>query len=125
MIKSKLLAKALFELVEEKAPDIEEKFFSFMKKNRLESQIPSVLYRLDKIIEQDREKRGVQIEVPHDLTDNTKKEIKKFLKAEHLDDYVKLRKDLIAGFRAKWDGKMYDSSLESALRRLEKSLTAR
>ena len=122
MIKSKQLAKALFELSEEEAGDLDAKFFDFIEKRKLKAQMPSVLYHLEKIIELDREKKGIQIETAHEIKHETVKHIKTFLKAEELPEVIKIKKELIAGFRAKWNGKIYDASIMTGLKKLQESI---
>mgnify|MGYP001431385335 CR=1 FL=1 len=51
MIKSKQLAKALYELEEEKRENLDANFFDFIEKRKLQAQLPSVLYHLEKIAE--------------------------------------------------------------------------
>lgn len=122
MIKSKQLAKALFELSEEKTKDLEKKFFDFIEKRNLKAQLPSVLYHLEKIIELDREKKGIQIETAHEIKQDTIKHIKTFLKAEDLPEVIKIKKELIGGFRAKWKGTIYDSSILTGLKKLQETI---
>ncbi|HNW71843.1 MAG TPA: F0F1 ATP synthase subunit delta [Candidatus Paceibacterota bacterium] len=123
MIKSKQLARALFELSEKKIENLDAKFFDFIEKRNLQAQLPSVLYHFEKIIEQDREKKGIQIEVAHEIKNDTVNGIKKYLKAENLPEVVKIKKELIGGFRAKWNGVIYDSSILTGLKKLEKNIT--
>jgi len=123
MIKSKQLAKALFELSEEKTKGLDKKFFDFIEKRNLKAQLPSVLYHLGKIIELDKEKKGIQIETAHEISHETTKHIKTFLKAEDLPEVIKIKKELIAGFRAKWKGKIYDASIMTGLKKLEEIIT--
>lgn len=131
MIKSKQLAQAIFELslgrsqtgeAKEKMPDLEVKLFDFIQKRNLQAQLPSILYHLKKIEELDREKHGIQIEVAHEIKPHTALEIKKFLKAEGLPEIIKVKKELIAGFRAKWNGVIYDRSIETGLKKLKEQI---
>jgi len=122
MIKSKQLAKALFELSEEKTEGLDKKFFDFIEKRNLKAQMPSILYHFEKIIEQDREKKGIQIEVAHEIKPDTIKGIKTFLKADNLEEVVKIKKELIGGFRAKWGGVIYDRSLMMGLKKLQETI---
>ena len=133
MIKSKQLAKALYELGEEtrlhqgyggamKEHDLDAKFFDFIEKKNLKAQLPSILYHLEKIAELDREKKGIQIETAHEIKNDTAHHIKKFLKADHLPEVVKIKKELIAGFRAKWNGMIYDASLQTGLKKLKEEI---
>jgi len=122
MIKSKQLAKALFELSEENTKDLEKKFFDFIEKRNLKAQLPSVLYHLEKIIELDKEKKGIQIEIAHEIKNDTVKNIKSFLKAEDLPEVIKIKKELIAGFRAKWKGTIYDASIMMGLKKLQETI---
>lgn len=125
MIKSKQLARALYELSEEHAEHLDVKFFDFIKKRKLEAQLPSVLYHLEKIAEADLEKKGIQIEVAHLISQDTIHKIKHFLsKGTGVDftkkrEVVKIKKELVGGFRAKYDGVIYDSSITTGLKKLE------
>jgi len=122
MIKSKQLACALFELSEEKTEGLDKKFFDFIEKRNLKAQIPSILYHFEKIIEQDREKKGIQIEIAHEIKNETLKNIKTFLKADNLEEVIKIKKELIGGFRAKWGGVIYDSSIMTGLKKLQETI---
>lgn len=122
MIKSKKLAEALFELAEEKTPDLEAKFFDFIKKRNLEGELSSILYHLEKIIEKDKEKKGVVIETAHEISDQIVHNIKKHLKIEDLPEVKRVNKELVGGFRARWKGMIYDSSISSGLKKLEKEI---
>ncbi len=136
MIKSKQLAQALFELSEEEnlvaglpsslgspaTKSLDEKFFSFIEKRNLKGQMNSVLYHLERITEQEKEKKGIQIETAHEIKAETAKQIKTFLKADHLTESLKIKKELVAGFRAKFGGKIYDSSIMTGLKKLEREI---
>ena len=122
MIKSKQLARALFELGEENTKDLDAKFFDFIEKQNLKAQLPSVLYHFEKIVEMEQEKKGIQIETAHDIKHETVNHIKKFLKADDLKENLKIKKELVGGFRAKWNGKIYDASIMTGLKKLEKAI---
>ncbi len=122
MIKSKQLAQALFELSEENTEGLDQKFFDFIEKRNLKGQMNSILYHLERITEKEKEKKGIQIEIAHEIKPETAKQIKSFLKAEHLDESLKIKKELIAGFRAKFGGKIYDASIMTGLKKLEKNI---
>jgi F0F1-type ATP synthase delta subunit len=122
MIKSKQLAQALFELSEEKVSGLDAKFFDFIEKRKLQAQMPSVLYHLEKISELDREKKGIQIEVAHEIKSDTVRQIKTFLKAGDLPEIIKNKKELIGGFRAKWNGVIYDASIMTGLKKLKEEI---
>ena len=122
MIKSKQLAQALFELGEGNIKDLDAKFFDFVEKRKLQAQMPSVLYHLEKINELDKEKKGIQIEVAHEVKNDTVKQIKTFLKAENLSEVVKTKKELIGGFRVKWGGNIYDASIMTGLKKLKEQI---
>ncbi len=122
MIKSRQLARALFELSESKTEHLDAKFFDFMEKRNLQAQMPSVLYHLEKITELDREKRGIQIETAHEIKPHTAHNIKKFLQVEDLHEVLKIKKELIGGFRAKYNGVIYDASIATGLKKLKESI---
>lgn len=122
MIKSKQLAKAIYELSEEGAANWDTKFLKFIEKQNLKAQMPSVMYHLDKIIELDREKKGIVIETAHDIKETTAHHIKTFLGAEKLPEVQKIKKELIGGFRAKWGGVIYDASIMTGLKKLKEEI---
>lgn len=122
MIKSKQLAKALYDLSSEKIDNIDAKFFDFIERKNLKAQLPSVLYHFEKITKLDSEKKSIQIELAHDLKNDTVKQIKSFLKADHLPEVIKNKKELIGGFRAKWNGFIYDASISTSLKKLKETI---
>ncbi len=122
MIKSKQLALALYELSEEHTEGLDAKFFDFIEKRKLNAQMPSILYHLEKISELNKEKKGIQIETAHELKADTVKQIKTFLKADHLPEVIKTKKELIGGFRAKWGGVIYDASISTGLKKLKETI---
>ena len=122
MIKSKQLAKALYELSEANVEHLDKKFMDFIERQNLQAQLPSVLYHLEKIVETENEKKGIQIETAHEVHHTTVKHIKEFLKAENLKENLKIKKDLIGGFRAKWGGNIYDASISTGLKKLEEAI---
>lgn len=122
MIKSKHLARAFFKLHEENNKDANVKFFDFIKKNNLTHQLPSILYHLEKIYEIESEKNFLKIETAHNIKTETILDIKKYLQINDLKDVVVIKEDLIAGFRAKWKGFMYDSSIENSIKKLQKEI---
>ncbi|MEI7810481.1 MAG: F0F1 ATP synthase subunit delta [bacterium] len=122
MIKSKQLAQALFELSNEKMENLDAKFFDFIQKRNLQAQLPSILFHLEKINQFDQEKRGIQIETAHAISDITAKQIKTFLKADQLPEVKKIKKELVAGFRAKYNGIIYDASIQTGLKKLEEKI---
>lgn len=122
MIKSRQLARAIFELATEDEKNLTEKVMRFMQDKKLTAQWPAVVYHLEKIYEQDEEKKGIQLEVAHDIRVSTVEAIKKFLQAENLPETIKIKKELVAGFRAKWRGKIYDASVLTGLKKLTQAI---
>jgi F0F1-type ATP synthase delta subunit len=130
MIKSKQLAQALFELSNEKVENLDAKFFDFLEKRNLKAQMPSVLYHLERITKLDLEKKGVQIETAHIISKDTVDKIKSFLDRKVTNgknvsgkpEVLKIRKELVGGFRAKFDGVIYDASIMTGLKKLEESI---
>ena len=123
MLKSKQLAQALFELSQDNSvANLDAKFFDFIEKRNLKAQLPSILYHLEKIAEVEQEKHGMQIEVAHEIKHETTNHIKKYLQAENLPEVVKIKKELIGGFRAKWNGVIYDASIMTSLKKLQENI---
>ncbi len=121
MIKSKHLALVLHEIIEKNDSSLEEKFFNFIKLQKLESQLPNILYRLEKILKKEDEKNKIQIEAPHDVSPETLENIKDFLKVKK-ENTFKINKELIAGFRARWEGQIYDASFKTSLEKFKNSI---
>ncbi len=103
-------------------PQLADKFFEFMEKRNLKAQMPSVLYHLEKIVEAEQEKKGIVIETAHEIKHETANHIRKFLNADHLPETMKVKKELIGGFRAKWGGQVYDASILTGLKKLEEAI---
>ncbi len=122
MIKSKQLAKAIYELAESKTEHLDKKIMDFIESRNLKAQIPSVLYHLEKIMEMEEERKGIVIETAHEIHHETANKIRKFLDADHLKEVLKVKKELIGGFRAKWNGQIYDSSIMTGLKKLEEAI---
>jgi F0F1-type ATP synthase delta subunit len=122
MIKSKQLAKALYELSEENVAGLDTKFLEFIERQNLQAQMPQVIYHLDKIIELDREKKGIVIETAHDIKETMAHHIKTFLGAHELPEVLKIKKELVGGFRAKWKGVIYDASIMTGLKKLKEEI---
>ena len=122
MIKSKQLARSLYEMSEENVQNLDAKFFDFIEKRNLKAQLPSILYHLEKIAKLDSEKKSIQIEVAHELKGDTVRQIKTFLRAESLPEVIKNKKELIGGFRAKWNGVIYDASISTSLKKLKETI---
>lgn len=121
-IRSKHLAKALFDLSLSSEKNLEDKFLAFVKEKNLNAQLPAVLYRVEKLIEKESEKNGIKIEFAHTVSNDTVSNIKKFLEAEKLKEYIKLNKNILAGFRASFGGVVYDASFSSKLKKLQDSI---
>ena len=122
MINSKQLAKSLYEMSKENIPNLDAKFFDFIEKRNLKAQLPSILYHLEKIEKLDKEKNSVEIEVAHEIKDDTLRHVKSFLKVENMPEIVKNKKELIGGFRAKWNGVIYDASISTSLKKLKETI---
>jgi F0F1-type ATP synthase delta subunit len=128
MIKSKQLAQALFELSQQKVDNLDAKFFDFLEKRNLKAQMPAVLYHLERIVKLDLEKNGIQIETAHAVSRETVDKIKSYLGKKVAEggvdlskkqEVLKIKKELVGGFRAKYDGIIYDSSITTGLKKLE------
>lgn len=122
MIKSKQLARAIFELSSSSTKDLSEKVTDFINKRNLKAQIPSVIYHLDKIIENSKEKHGIQIDIANEIKTETVNDIKTFLNAKDLKETVIIKRELIGGFRAKYRGVIYDASIATGLKRLKENI---
>ena len=130
MIKSKQLAQALYELGEENVQNLDAKFFDFIEKRNLKAEMPSVLYHLERIAKLDLEKKGIQIETAHAISKDTVEKIKSYIdknistgqKVLEKMEVLKVKKELVGGFRAKYNGIIYDASIMTGLKKLENKI---
>ena len=132
MIKSKRLAQALYELSIKNIDNLDSKFFDFIEKRNLKAQMPSVLYHLERINKLNTEKNGMQIETAHPISKEILGEIKSFASKNISNDkniseiveMSKIQKDLIGGFRVKYNGVIYDASIMTSIKKLEERISS-
>jgi len=132
MIKSKQLAQALYELSIKNIDNLDSKFFDFIEKRNLKAQMPSVLYHLERINKLNTEKNGMQIETAHPISKEILGEIKSFASKNISNDkniseiveMSKIQKDLIGGFRVKYNGVIYDASIMTSIKKLEERISS-
>ncbi len=118
------LSKAILSLAEGGHSDLSEKVLAFIKSRKMTSQIPTVIFYLDKITKEEKDKKAIQIEAAHEIKPEVTSQIKNFLKVDDSTvSLFRIKKELVSGFRVKCGGVVYDSSISSNLKRLEESLT--
>src|SRR5690606_19611116 len=96
-------------------------------KQKLLSQVPAILFHLEKIAEQENESKSIIIETAHNINQDTVQKIKQFMSLrvgdnKDLPEILKVKKELVAGFRAKQGGNIYDSSIMTGLQKLEEAI---
>jgi F-type H+-transporting ATPase subunit delta len=126
MIKSRLIAKTLMDMVEKDDLDprqVATKFIKFAEKRNLLDQLPSVLNHLVKQAEENKKSSSLVLETAREVSDELVKKLTDYVdasrgtKVEHLID-----EEIIGGFRIQFAGKIYDGSLKNNLFKLRKSL---
>ena len=125
MFKSKDIAKALFEMVLKGAdPEVvATSFFDFAKTKNLLNQIDGVLYHLDLLMRSDYKNKSLTIVSKHEVSIDLINKIKDKIKIGNDIEIIKEeRSDLIGGFVAKYNGKIYDGSLKSQLHKMSQFL---
>lgn len=82
----------------------------------LVSLLPSILDQVKRIISGKKKESGVIIESPFPLSEDSISHIKKIICDEHTSHEVIIEKKLLAGFKARYKGMLYDGSAERIVR---------
>ena len=127
MIKSKYIAKIIFEMLETgKNPEVVAKLVrNFLHENNLVLQLPNIIYHLDLISKSKNQNKTILINSSHILNPGMIKLLKQLTKAENkVAVESKLCPELIGGFIVKYKGYIYDGSIKNQINQLRKVLNS-
>lgn len=88
---------------------------------KLLSLLPSIKKDLEKISKNKDEHGKIHIESPFPLTEDALARIRRIAGNDLAETSVTINQELLAGFKARWKGRLYDGSAQ----RIIKQLTAR
>lgn len=82
--------------------------------------LPSILSSVTQIVSHRNARNVVGIESPFPLSENSIVHIKKIMGVQTENHEVTINKSILAGFKARWKGVLYDGSAERIIRQLTK-----
>lgn len=125
-ITSRVLAKALMELVEErpdKEKEIVENFINFCHNKNLINRLPKILTSLEKLSSRLTEEKRLVITTKEKISESIVTKIKSFTAADNKTE-IKTTEDptIKGGFIAKYNGKIYDASIVNQINKFKSTL---
>jgi len=124
MISSKQLAKTLQVMSKEDHSQerILSQFLKFIKNHSLEGLLPSVLNELKRNQKESQLEKSLRVESAYKLTPTDESNIRRLTNAKTAPLVTETNKELLGGFRARYQGVEYEGSLGRAVENLEKTL---
>ena len=89
-----------------------------LTKYKMLSLLPSIKQALTQMSSQLRTQDTVMIESPFPLSDTAVKQIQKILGNEKAEYKVTINKNVLAGFKARFKGMLYDGSAERIIKQI-------
>lgn len=99
-----------------KIGDVEETLRSY----NLLALLPNILVAVKKITEDVGKENTIHIETPFELDEEALTRIKRIVGNDLADTEVTINKDILAGFKARFKGKLYDGGADRIIRQLTK-----
>ncbi len=124
-VTSKQLASALIRSLEEgtNPKTLLKNFEGFLEKNNLQTLLPNIVKNLEREVIVLDKKNTALIKVSHEVKDATVKLIEKFIdKAKSDPVKVEIDESLIGGFKAYYQGQVFDGSVKNYLKELKLNL---
>ena len=126
MIQPQHIAKALIGLVEDDGVDpdeVAEKFLKFARRYNLENGMRSVVFHLEAEAAKQKEKRVATITLAEETSEEAVEKIKRYINlADDAEINISRDKELLAGFKAYYNDKLYEADLQTKLKKLKSSL---
>lgn len=121
------LAKALWQMIKEN-PDNKEKiisqFINFLKNKNIVYLFDSIIKYFKKEALESEEKQTLRIRAKNSFSEEIINKIKKVVKADkNVNVDFQKDKEIIGGFIAEYDNKIYDTSINYQLGQLKKQLS--
>lgn len=122
---SRNIAKALVQSLRDGADPskLAKSFSKYLEENHMQGLAPNILRNLDREVADLEKKTTVDIRVSHEISASLLKEIEKKVGKKPEDkSTILVDKDLIGGFRAVYQGKVFDGSIKNYLKELRSTL---
>lgn len=109
-----------------KAPVEAERFLVFLIRQNKIAQLPLILPLLRLLSDQHFKTASVQCKVAQPLTESHKKllekELKEVLQVSHIELHETMDPDILGGLVLRMEGELYDASLRTQVRKIQKAL---
>lgn len=89
-----------------------------LRSYKLLSLLPSIKKNLEKFSRTQNEESRIHVESPYPLSGEALAHIKRVAGNDLADTDVTINQELLAGFKARWKGKLYDGSAQRIIRQL-------
>lgn len=114
------LSRSIANLIVRKGVSVDDVVESLRAYNLL-SLLPSIKKEAEQMIHAGRRSDAIAIESPFPLDDRALARIKRIAGNDLADTSVSINKDLLAGFKARYRGVLYDGSAERIIKQLQDS----
>jgi F0F1-type ATP synthase delta subunit len=95
-----------------------DKVVETLREYKLLSLLPSIKDAMEDLAGKDVEENTIEIESPFPLSKEAEARIKRIVGNDLAEARVAINKDLLAGFKARWKGKLYDGSAQRIINQL-------
>ena len=113
------LSRKLAKLILEKNVPVDD-VVQTLHKYKLLALLPSIKEDVMQMSSHLHTYDSIAIEAPFALSDDALKHIKQIVGGPTINHETTINKDLLAGFKARWRGTLYDGSAERIIRQLTK-----
>jgi F0F1-type ATP synthase delta subunit len=114
------LSRSIAKLVVQKNLKIDDLVDSLRTYNLL-SLLPSIKEAVSKLLEENTQKDAIHIESPFEINQPALQKIKRIVGNDLAETEVVINKTILAGFKARHKGKLYDGSAERIIKQLTNS----
>lgn len=111
------LSRQIAQTVIEKGID-SDTLFATLAKYDLIALLPSIKKDIEKLSREEGKREAIAIESPFLLDQKALARIKRIVGNDLAETEVTINKDLLAGFKARYKGKLYDGSAERIIKQL-------
>lgn len=111
------LSRQIAQTVIEKGID-SDTLFATLTKYDLIALLPSIKKDIEKLSKEEGKREAIAIESPFPLDEKALARIKRIVGNDLAETEVTINKDLLAGFKARYKGKLYDGSAERIIKQL-------
>ena len=113
------LSRKIAQLIVTKNLSIDE-VKNVLTKYKLLGLLPAIKERVGEYANSEKSSNTLSVESPFPLTDDTLKHIKGLVGEGDVPSEVIINKNILAGFKARYKGKLYDGSAERIIRQFIK-----